>query len=261
MVILVALINKVALITGSSGGIGFAISKEFAENQGATVLLCSRDINNAIRISRRINGNTQPIELDVTNEKEVKSVVRGVISDHGGIDILVNSAGHRFENSIWYKKYHQMTDRSLDAILEVDLKGTIHMTRAFLPSMVRKTTRFSGTSGVIINVSSTPALSGQREGAPYTIAKAAVIAVTKHIALEYGKKRIRAYTLALGNIATDATFYSMTKGGRKQATSEPAMERWGTAEEVAKVAACLGSESFSYATGNTIIIDGGKVLV
>ncbi len=256
-----ALVNKVALVTGSSGGIGFAISKEFAENQGATVLVCSRNINDAIRTSQKIKGNTQAVELDVTNERDVRSVVKGAILDHGGIDILVNSAGHRFESAIWYKKYHQMTDRALHAIMEVDLMGTIHMTRAFLPSMIRRTNRSPSNSGVIINIASTPALSGHREGAPYTIAKAAVVALTKHIALEYGNKKIRAYTLALGNIATDATYYSMTRRGRERAIREPAMKRWGSAEEVAKVAACLGSESFSYATGNTIIVDGGKLIV
>jgi NAD(P)-dependent dehydrogenase (short-subunit alcohol dehydrogenase family) len=255
------LANKVALVTGSSSGIGFAISKEFAENQGATVLVCSRNINVAIRTSQKIKGNTQAVELDVTNERHVKSVVKETVLNYGGIDILVNCAGHRFENAIWYKKYHQMTDRALDAIMKVDLKGTIHMTREFLPSMIRKTIRNSSNSGVIINIASTPALSGHKEGAPYTIAKAAIIAVTKHIALEYGNQNIRAYALALGNIATEATYYSMTERGRKKATTEPAMKRWGSVEEVAKIAACLGSESFSYATGNTIIIDGGKLIV
>ena len=256
-----ALVNKVALVTGASGGIGFAISKEFAENQGATVLVCSRNIQHAIRASQKIKGNTQAIELDVTNVRNVNSVVKGAVLDYGGIDILVNSAGHRFENGIWYKKYHQMTDSALNAILEVDLKGTVHMTRAFLPSMIKKANRSRGDSCVIINIASTPALSGHNEGAPYTIVKAGVIAVTKHIALEYGNKRIRAYTLALGNIATDATYYSMSKRGRRKATTEPAMKRWGSPEEVARVAACLGSESFSYATGNTIIVDGGKIFV
>jgi 3-oxoacyl-[acyl-carrier protein] reductase len=255
------MVKKVALVTGSSRGIGFAISKEFAENQGSTVLVCARNINDAIRASQRIKGNTHAFQLDVTKEKDVRSVVKEVVADYGTIDILVNSAGYKFDKAIWYKKYHQMTDRALDAILEVDLKGTIHMTRAFLPSMIRKTSRSGGATGVIINIASTPALSGQKEGAPYTIAKAAVIALTKHIALEYGNKKIRAYTLALGNIATDATYYAMTKRDRNKAVSEPAMKRWGSVEEVAKVAACLGSESFSYATGNTIIIDGGKVIV
>jgi 3-oxoacyl-[acyl-carrier protein] reductase len=253
-----ALAEKVALVTGSSGGIGFAISKELAENQGATVLVCSRNINNAIRASRRIKGNTYAFKVDVTRKNDVKSLVKRVISKYGGIDILVNSAGHRFDRSIWYRKYHQMKDHDLDAILEVDLKGTIRMTRAFLPSMIRKS---RGTSGVIINISSTPVFSGHMEGAPYTIAKAAVVATTKHIALEYGNRNIRAYTLALGNISTDATYYSMTKQGRDRAASEAAMKRWGSPEEVAKVAACLASDSFSFVTGNTIIIDGGKVII
>jgi 3-oxoacyl-[acyl-carrier protein] reductase len=256
-----ALAGKIALVTGSSGGIGFAISKEFSENQGAIVLVCSRSIDKAIRASQRIKGNTCALKVDVTRENDVKSLVKRVISMHGGIDILVNNAGYRFDRSIWYKKYHQMKDHDLDAILEVDLKGTIRMTRAFLPSMIRKISRVRGTSGVIINISSTPVFSGHTEGAPYTIAKAAIVATTKHIALEYGNKRIRAYTLTLGNIATDATYSSMTKQGRNGAATESAMKRWGKPEEVAKVAACLASESFSFATGNTIIIDGGNVII
>ena len=149
---------KVALVTGSSSGIGFAISKEFAENQGSTVLVCARNINDAIRASQRIKGNTHAFQLDVTKEKDVRSVVKEVVADYGTIDILVNSAGYKFDKAIWYKKYHQMTDRALDDILEVDLKGTIHMTRAFLPSMIRKTSRSGGATGVIINIASTPAL-------------------------------------------------------------------------------------------------------
>jgi NAD(P)-dependent dehydrogenase (short-subunit alcohol dehydrogenase family) len=98
------------------------------------------------------------------------------------------------------------------------------------------------------------------EGAPYTIAKTAIVATTRHIAIENGSRNIRAYTLALGNIATDAIFYSMTKQDRNKAAREPVMKRWGSPAEVARVGACLASESFSFATGNTIIIDGGKVL-
>jgi 3-oxoacyl-[acyl-carrier protein] reductase len=253
--------HKLAIVTGSTQGIGFAISKEFAENNGATVVLCSRSIDKAKRAAARINGKTFSARIDVTSNSSIEEFLAQVLSYHKYIDILVNNAGYPFDKKIWYRKFHQMTDSALDAILEVDLKGTVHMTRAFLPYMLRKTNRSRGNSCVIINIASTPALSGHDEGAPYTIAKAAVVAVTKHVALEYGNKKIRAYTLALGNIATDATYYSMTKRGKKKAISEPAMKRWGSPEEVAKVAACLGSESFSYATGNTIIVDGGKVIV
>jgi len=115
--------------------------------------------------------------------------------------------------------------------------------------------------GVIINISSTPAIAGHIEGSPYTIAKAGNIALTKCIAMEYGSSNIRAYTLALGNIATLATCGSMTEYDRAQAAAEPSMKRWGKPEEVAKVAACVASDNFSFATGNTIIIDGGTVLL
>jgi len=114
---------------------------------------------------------------------------------------------------------------------------------------------------IIINISSTPAIAGHIEGASYTIAKAANIALTTCIVLEYGGKNIRAYTLALDNIATLAKYYSMTENDRNKAAEEPLMRRWGRPEEVAKVAACIASDNFSFATGNTIVIDGGTVLL
>jgi 3-oxoacyl-[acyl-carrier protein] reductase len=118
----------------------------------------------------------------------------------------------------------------------------------------------NGNGGVIINIASTPAIAGYTKGAPYTIAKAANIALTKCIALEYGSNNIRSYTMALGNIATLATYNSMTEIDRNKAAEEPSMKRWGKPEEVAKVAACIASDNFSFTTGNTIVIDGGTVL-
>jgi 3-oxoacyl-[acyl-carrier protein] reductase len=115
--------------------------------------------------------------------------------------------------------------------------------------------------GVIINISSTPAIAGYTKGAPYTIAKAANIALTKCIAMEYGSKNIRVYTIALGNIATLATYYSMTENDRNKAAEEPSMKRWDRPEEVAKVAACIASGNFSFVTGIIIVIVGGTVLL
>jgi NAD(P)-dependent dehydrogenase (short-subunit alcohol dehydrogenase family) len=92
------------------------------------------------------------------------------------------------------------------------------------------------------------------------MAKAAVIALTKHIAREYGTNKIRAYTLLLGNIATEATYNSMTEEERLRGAQEASMKRWGKPEEVARVAACVASDNFSFATGNTIVIDGGAII-
>jgi 3-oxoacyl-[acyl-carrier protein] reductase len=118
-----------------------------------------------------------------------------------------------------------------------------------------------GIGGVIINIPSTPAIAEHVQGAPYTLAKPALIALTKHIAMEHGRNNIRASTLALGNIATEGTFNSMSQENRKKASEETSMKRWGKPEEVAKVAACIASCNFSFRTGNTIVIDGGRVLL
>ncbi len=98
-------------------------------------------------------------------------------------------------------------------------------------------------------------------GFPYSIAKSGNITLTKCIAKEYSRFGIRAYTLALGNIATPATLDSVTEQIIIKAALESPMKSWGKASEVASIAASLADDNFSYATGNTIVIDGGTVLI
>jgi len=254
--------DKVAVVTGSTRGIGFAIAKEFAENNGAATIVCSRIKEQAERAIKQISGGKVfAAEIDVTTDISVKKFMQQILSKFGRIDILVNNAGYPFDNNIWYKRFHEGTDEELQKIMGVDVQGSVRLSRAVISSMIQKNTnKNSGGGGVIINISSTPALVGHTEGAPYTIAKAANIALTKCIAKEYGINGIRSYTMALGNIATMATYDSMTEVARKKAAEEPPMKRWGRPEEVAKIAASIASDSFSFATGNTIVIDGGTVL-
>jgi 3-oxoacyl-[acyl-carrier protein] reductase len=246
--------GKVAVVTGATRGIGFETAKELAA-RGVTVMVCSRDIAGAQKAARRIGRKALAASLDITNAKSVSAFVRKTVAERDGIDILVNNAGYPFDAKIWYKKMHQVSDDELDAVLAVDLKGTFRMTKAVLPVMARR------KGGVIVSISSTPAVAGYSEGAPYSLAKAGLLAMTKHVALEYGKDNVRAYALALGNIATDATFNSMTATARKAAAQESAMKRWGKPGEVAKVIAALASDDFSFATGNTIVVDGGTVFL
>ena len=254
--------DKVAVVTGSTRGIGFAIAKEFAENNGATTIVCSRIKEQAERAIKQISsGKVFAAEIDVTSDSSVKKFMQQMLSKFEGIDILVNNAGYPFDNNIWYKRFHEGTDEELQKIMGVDIQGSVRLSRAVISSMIQKNiNKKNGGGGVIINMSSTPAIVGHTEGAPYTIAKAANIALTKCIAKEYGINGIRSYTMALGNIATMATYDSMTEVARKKAAEEPPMKRWGTPEEVAKIAASIASDSFSFATGNTIVIDGGTVL-
>ena len=263
--------GKIAIVTGSSRGIGFAIAKEFAENKGAIVIVCSRSHVRAARAAAQINGKTFAAKLDVTNDTSIKKFMKQILSNYKQIDILVNNAGYPFDKNIWYKKFHEGTIIELERVLEVDLKGSVRLCRAVIPIMLQNTTTNNNRNknegegkgeggGVIINISSTPAIAAHTEGSPYTIAKAANISLTKSIAREYGGNNIRAYSLALGNISTLATYESMTKEDRQRAAEESPMKRWGKPEEVAKVASCIADSNFSFATGNTIIIDGGSVL-
>lgn len=273
--------EKIVLITGSSRGIGFSIAKELSEINGATVIVCSRNIQRALKASKKIKGKTFAAEVDVTNSSSIQELIKQITENYERIDILVNNAGYVFDKKIWYKNFHDISDNDLDQIIEVDLKGSVRLSRAVIPIMLKnnnslikrgkkriskdkemqRTKARTKEGGVIINISSTPAIAGHDQGSPYTIAKAANIALTKCIAREYGKDNIRAYSLALGNILTDATFDSMTNDDRVKAANEPAMKRWGKPHEVAKVVACIADDAFSFATGNTFVIDGGVLLL
>jgi 3-oxoacyl-[acyl-carrier protein] reductase len=255
--------DRVAIVTGASRGLGFEISREFAR-RGAAVIVCSRNIASAEKSASLIKGKAYPERLDVTNGRGVAEFVRHVAERHKRLDILVNNAGYPLDRKIWNKRVHEVTKEDFDRIIEVDLKGTFRLSQAAIPFMIKNRStggRDGGGGGVIINIASTPAISGYTGGASYSIAKAGVIAITKHIALEYGDKNIRAYTLAPGNISTEATFSSMTVTERKKAAMESSMKRWGDPREVATIAASVASEDFAFATGNTIVIDGGMVLL
>ena len=234
------------------------MAKYFAENCGSTVIICSRHIENAIKVSNNIKGKTYALELDVTNTDNIYNGIEEIVNKFDKIDILINNAGYRFDKELWYKKFHQIEINRFMEIINVDLMGSIRLSKLVLTRMIKNNNK---SGGVIINISSTPAINGHIEGSPYTIAKSGIIGLTKHIAREYGIYNIRAYTLALGNISTEATYDSMDQLHRSLAEEETSLKRWGKPEEVAKITAHLASDNFSYSTGNTIIIDGGTIMV
>lgn len=246
------LAGKIAVVTGATGGIGFETAKAFA-GRGAQVLVCSRSLERAKKACEIIGRHASPETLDISDPQSVTRLAAKVSEKHGRIDILANIAGHQFDRKIWYKQFHEVSDSEFDSVVQVDLLGTVRVTRAFVQLMLEK-------GGVVVSVASTPAIAGHTEGAPYTLAKAGVIAMTKHLALEYGSRNIRAYSVALGNVATEATFNAMTEAERSEAAKENAMKRWGQPNEIASAIAALASGDFSFATGNTIVLDGGTVL-
>jgi 3-oxoacyl-[acyl-carrier protein] reductase len=284
--------GKVVIVTGSSRGIGFEIAREFAENKNSNVILCSRNIEQCSSVAKRINGSAFSFEVDVSDDYSVEKFVEKICDKFDRIDVLVNNSGYPYDNNLWNKKPHEVTIPELESVLSVDLLGSIRLSRAVIPLMLRQNVVSSGNKqksiansldnriensdsvkgnlknnysrlrgGVIITISSTPAISGQPGGFPYSISKAGNIALTKCLAKEYGQYNIRAYSLALGNISTRATIGSLPKSMIVKAAKESPMNRWGKPVEVARVAASLADEDFSFANGNTIVIDGGTVIL
>lgn len=246
--------GKIAVVTGGTRGLGLHIARELARN-GATIIITSREKSKLKETCNLIDKNCYGFQLDVSQKKSVIKFIENISKDIGNIDILVNNAGFPFKRKVWFKKIHDVSEAELMNILQVDMIGSFRVTKEILKLMMKNRT------GVIINIASTPAISGHICGSPYSIAKAALISLTKHIALEYGQYNIRSYSVALGDVDTDTMRRSLSRNELVKAKNENTMKRLGRPEEVAKSIVSLAGDNFSFSTGNTIIIDGGNVII
>jgi 3-oxoacyl-[acyl-carrier protein] reductase len=123
--------GKVAIISGASRGLGFEMSKEFAE-RGGTVIMCSRSKDSAENSAGLINGITHPEKLDVTNSQGIGEFVCRMAATHKHIDILINNAGYPFDRELWNKRFHEVTEEDLERVIDVELKGTFRLKQIFL---------------------------------------------------------------------------------------------------------------------------------
>jgi 3-oxoacyl-[acyl-carrier protein] reductase len=118
--LLLSLKGKVAVVIGPTREIGFAISKEFAENNNdATVIVCSRSKQSVVKSTEEIKGKTLAAEIDVANIYSIKRFLQQILSNHKRIDILINNAGYPYDRKIWYKEFHEVTDDEVDRIIEL----------------------------------------------------------------------------------------------------------------------------------------------
>jgi 3-oxoacyl-[acyl-carrier protein] reductase len=249
-----SLYGKVGIVTGGAGGLGLEIAKELAR-MGAVVIITSRKKSKLQRACNMIGRNCYGFELDIIKAKSIIQFVKRISKDFDTVDVLINNAGFPFERKIWFKKVHEITDKELLNILQVDLIGSFRISRQILKIMMKK------RNGVIINIASTPAISGRSYGSPYSLAKAGLIGLTKHIALEYGQYNIRSYSVALGDIDTQAMRKSLSKSELQKTRNENTLKRLGRPEEIAKSIVSIAGEDFTFSTGNTLIIDGGKLVI
>ncbi|MGD0421856.1 MAG: SDR family oxidoreductase [Candidatus Bathyarchaeia archaeon] len=250
--------GKVAIITGSSGGIGKTVAMIFAK-EGADVVIHYRSKESeAKQLIEKITEIGRKALLarvdfdDVSHaENEVQRMVDFSIKEFNRVDVLVNLAGYPARGE-WNKKLFDITAEDFFKPINVDLFGSFLCARAVAPHMIRQ------EKGVIVNVSSTPALAGHDKGFAFTVAKAAVIGLTKALAFELAPF-VRVNTVALGNVETSWT-HELNSDELSAARNENLIKRFGSQEEIAKTLVFLCSDDSSFINGQTIVLDGGTIL-
>lgn len=247
--------GKIALVTGASYGIGFAIASGLA-SAGAKIIF--NDINQELVDKGMSAYKEAGIEAkgyicDVTNEEQVNALVAQIEKEVGVIDILVNNAG-----IIKRIPMHEMTAAEFRQVIDIDLNGPFIVSKAVIPSMMKK------GSGKIINICSMMSELGRETVSAYAAAKGGLKMLTRNIASEYGEYNIQCNGLGPGYIATPQTapLREIQPDGSRHPFDQfiiaktPAA-RWGTPEDLVGPAVFLASEASNFVNGHVLYVDGG----
>jgi len=245
--------NKVAVVTGASRGIGRAMAEVFAR-EGATVVICGRKQNTLDEVAAELKGlagKIVPLACHVGKLEELQHLVDTTTRDHGKIDILVNNAA----TNVAQGPAIEMDDGQFDKMVEVNLKSMYRLIRLVAPGMCER------GSGSIINIASIAGLRPQFHGLLYSMTKAAMIMMTQSYAVELGPRGVRVNAIAPGLIQTVLSEYYWKDETRlQQLISHQPIRHLGQPPEIADVALLLASDAASYLTGQTIVVDGGRLL-
>ncbi len=247
--------EKVALVTGSSRGIGTAIAKLFAE-QGAKVVLNGRDAKALSAFQTDIEqqgGKAMSVVADVTRFAEIEEMRRQIERELGPVDILVANAGG---NPVRPGLLEEISEEGWRASLDANLTATFLTIKSFLPGMKERKT------GNIITLSSAAARRPDpRSPMAYTAAKAGIQILTQHLAAQVGPFGIRANCLAPETILTERNQQMIPEAQKQAMTEWHAIRRLGTPEDVARAALFLASEESAWITGIVLDVAGGSVMV
>ena len=242
--------GKTALVTGGSYGIGFAIAEGFAE-AGAKIAFNCRSpehLRTALDSYRRKGIDARGFLCDVTDEEAVRQMVSQLEQDWGAVDILVNNAGIAGQ-----RQFQDLTDLDWRRFFAVNLDGAFYAIQAVLPHMLHE------KRGAIVNVSSIWGLRGASCEVAYSASKAALIGLTRSLAMELAPSNIRVNCVAPGVIHTDMVEVLGAETLADLADQTP-MGRLGTPEEVAAAVAFLAGDSAAFITGQVLTADGGFIL-
>ena len=238
------LAGKVALVTGGSRGLGYEMVKAFAE-RGADVVVASRNLENCERVAaevRALGRQALAVGVHAARWDEIDSLIEAAYSHFGRVDILVNGAGMSPP-----MPSHEVSEQLFDSVVGLNFKGPFRLASQIAKRM------YDGDGGVIINVSSSGALMPLPQVVPYGAAKAALNAMTRSLAAEYGPK-VRVNTLSPGPFLTDI---SKAWAPEARERNDSALGRPGQPHEIVSAAVFLASPASSFVTGALVRVDGG----
>ena len=240
--------SRVALVTGSSRGIGRAIAVSLAQSGARVAVNFNQDAEAAkhtLSLIEAAGSEGVCVQADVGNSSDVKRCFDEVEDAIGPVEVLVNNAGSRSDGLVL-----RMSDEAWDEVIRVNLFGTFACTRRALRPMI------AGRWGRIVNVASVAGLRGSPGQANYAAAKGGVVALTKTIAREIAGRGVTVNAVAPGLIDTDLTA-ELTETQRKALLSQVPQGKTGTPEDVAELVSWLCTEEASFVTGSVFVTDGG----
>lgn len=242
--------DKVAIVTGASRGIGRAIAEVFVR-EGATVVICGRRQDTIEKVAKEIGSAVKPVVCHIGRSDQIQAMVDATTKEFGRIDVLVNNAA----TNVGQAPCLEVDEGQFDKMIEINLKSAFRLTKLIAPGMCKR------GSGSIVNISSISGLRPQYEGLLYSMTKAALIMMTQSYALELGPKGVRVNAIAPGLIETVLSeYYWKDEERRTRRIAQQPIRHLGQPVEIAEVAALLASDRSSFITGQTITVDGGRLL-
>jgi len=241
------LTGKTAFVTGSTRDIGHPIGRVL-HAAGAKVAVNGRDRARAEAVAAELGDRAAGVACDVAQGDQVEAAIAAAERALGPVDILVNNAGLTRDNILL-----RLTDADWNAVLDANLKGAFHTTRAVIKGMMKR------RAGRIVNITSIVGLTGNKGQANYAASKAGLIGFTKSVAKEYASRGVLANCVAPGFIETDMTA-ALPDEARATLLQDIALGRLGRPEDVAGAVLFLASDLAGYITGQVLVVDGGMVI-
>ncbi len=238
--------NKVAIITGAAGGIGYATAEKFLE-EGAKVMICDMDAVRLQEASEKLSQKGEVLwqTLNICDKDAVNEMVKRTAEQFGSVDILINNAGITKD-----AQFYKMDIEQFQKVIDVNLMGTVVMSKAVVPYMMEQ------RSGRIVNSSSVAALAGNFGQTNYAASKGAILSLTRSMGKELAKYGINVNAIVPGAISTPMTNAIPPEIRAEKASRFPS-RRWGEAREVANAYAFLASDEASYINATSLTVDGG----